>query len=283
MGSSGIIPAGAGLTVRDVFRDNLARDHPRGCGAHYHSKFWTCLCGGSSPRVRGSLEMTAEQKKEYGIIPAGAGLTGTLNQKGQFFGDHPRGCGAHIKHGRLRQAKLGSSPRVRGSRRACQSNLCRYRIIPAGAGLTAASDARQTPVGDHPRGCGAHVGQTGRLQVTQGSSPRVRGSPAYDTGERTQQRIIPAGAGLTLMRFFIVGTRRDHPRGCGAHHDPHKPVLARQGSSPRVRGSPCRCTESARRRGIIPAGAGLTAHFTCFSLPCRDHPRGCGAHTKKSQ
>ena len=71
---------------------------------------------------------------------------------------------------------------------------------------------------------------------------------------------------------------RDHPRGCGAH-EWH--VLFRafaEGSSPRVRGSHCRCFLGNRLMGIIPAGAGLTRARPTTSFPSRDHPRGCGAH-----
>ena len=50
-----------------------------------------------------------------GIIPAGAGLTGRLTKFDFGRGDHPRGCGAHLRCCRAVLTRLGSSPRVRGS------------------------------------------------------------------------------------------------------------------------------------------------------------------------
>ena len=71
----GIIPAGAGLTSVSSSIHFLARDHPRGCGAHPEP---------SSPQLLQAW-------------------------------DHPRGCGAHSYCRLPTQRRAGSSPRVRGS------------------------------------------------------------------------------------------------------------------------------------------------------------------------
>ena len=71
----GIIPAGAGLTLRAGFSHAMARDHPRGCGAHVTTVDPPELVQGSSPRVRGSRRESMKSDGEIGIIPAGAGLT----------------------------------------------------------------------------------------------------------------------------------------------------------------------------------------------------------------
>ena len=132
----GIIPAGAGLTSELFDATIIARDHPRGCGAHprHHQGF--CREQGSSPRVRGSLILRYLRTSSSGIIPAGAGLTVPFVTTVTHKGDHPRGCGAHhmaiteeqlkTDHPRgcgahqllaARPTRLGgSSPRVRGSR-----------------------------------------------------------------------------------------------------------------------------------------------------------------------
>ena len=52
---SGIIPAGAGLTLGAKSRATMRRDHPRGCGAHLYTSNVYLYISGSSPRVRGSL------------------------------------------------------------------------------------------------------------------------------------------------------------------------------------------------------------------------------------
>ena len=51
------------------------------------------------------------------------------------------------------------------------------------------------------------------------------------------------------------------------------------GSSPRMRGSPENATAVDHVLGIIPAHAGLTSISMYSSIPARDHPRACGAHS----
>ena len=72
---AGIIPAGAGLTRATRSAMAASGDHPRGCGAHGVRLMYDMSWPGSSPRVRGSLEITEAEKTRLGIIPAGAGLT----------------------------------------------------------------------------------------------------------------------------------------------------------------------------------------------------------------
>ncbi len=95
MSSSGIIPAGAGLTIAQLrVRHDMV---------------------GSSPRVRGSRMDALIMDLGDGIIPAGAGLTVTATRRVFTAWDHPRGCGAHSEYGKKLEEGWGSSPRVRGS------------------------------------------------------------------------------------------------------------------------------------------------------------------------
>ena len=112
---SGIIPAGAGLTLADTAKTSTLRDHPRGCGAHWHSLRCLFRHRGSSPRVRGSHTSFEGAEKYQGIIPAGAGLTTPHKPLPRALGDHPRGCGAHSSRTFHKRFCWGSSPRVRGS------------------------------------------------------------------------------------------------------------------------------------------------------------------------
>ena len=134
--TTGIIPAGAGLTSYIVQIESRNRDHPRGCGAHSFMPIILQSGSGSSPRVRGSLEDVDEVLVDEGIIPAGAGLTisSLLAERGTR--DHPRGCGAHWMDRKRSAPHAGSSPRVRGSLGCILDNAEPLGIIPAGAGLT---------------------------------------------------------------------------------------------------------------------------------------------------
>ena len=75
MPRSGVIPAGAGLTVERAQGGIRAWDHPLGCGAHQKAETIKSTVQGSSPRVRGSLKGLSPTYLTNGIIPAGAGLT----------------------------------------------------------------------------------------------------------------------------------------------------------------------------------------------------------------
>ena len=279
----GIIPAGAGLTGVQVNHRHKAWDHPRGCGAHQQQAQMQQAAAGSSPRVRGTLPVDANKYKVQGIIPAGAGLTPFRMRGAASARDHPRGCGAHVDDFLLFSSDLGSSPRVRGSHLDIVLDVANQGIIPAGAGLTLSLRRNGCRTGDHPRGCGAHHRLRRPHRHRLGSSPRVRGSllPLIQTGKR--MGIIPAGAGLTRPSYPEYGDQRDHPRGCGAHILCLQPTMMALGSSPRVRGSLQGLECRHHRHRIIPAGAGLTSCLSATSASPGDHPRGCGAHTKKSQ
>ena len=91
---------------------------------------------GSSPRVRGSLDVDRIDRRLRGIIPAGAGLTALAETMSFVFRDHPRGCGAHVTKPDKNKDLWGSSPRVRGSLNLFCCLCIIWGIIPAGAGLT---------------------------------------------------------------------------------------------------------------------------------------------------
>ena len=95
--------------------------------------------------------------------------------------------------------------------------------------------------------------------------------------------IIPAHAGLTLPQQILPPSFRDHPRACGAHPEEFRGTVYEKGSSPRMRGSPFHAPVMMPLAGIIPAHAGLTKANQFPVIADWDHPRACGAHTKKSQ
>ena len=172
---------------------------------------------------------------------------------------------------------------MRGSQRLVKAGHILDGIIPAGAGLTPSSPRARRNARDHPRGCGAHSASSPCISFLPGSSPRVRGSPIPFSCDIDCHGIIPAGAGLTMRCGLTQSISWDHPRGCGAHLLLLTSCRPPQGSSPRVRGSLGFCSTVNNGLGIIPAGAGLT-FFACSAICVPgDHPRGCGAHTKKSQ
>ena len=152
-----------------------------------------------------------------GIIPACAGNTfaPTLNRADTR--DHPRVCGEHFHNNRNVRTGMGSSPRVRGTRRLRLPGFFLPGIIPACAGNTSTCRRAKNSTRDHPRVCGEHAALNVEALAAAGSSPRVRGTLPYFGGWVEHHGIIPACAGNTEPRRTQTTRRRDHPRVCGEH------------------------------------------------------------------
>ena len=89
-----------------------------------------------------------------------------------------------------------------------------------------------------------------------GSSPLARGARRRQGPAGPRLRLIPAGAGSTL----VVNIRRcfctAHPRWCGEHRYVPSGKCTMSGSSPLVRGAPARQPTPGAMARLIPAGAG---------------------------
>ena len=131
---------------------------------------------------------------------------------------------------------------------------------------------------DHPRGCGEHPTPIDRSWMSEGSSPRMRGTLHIAPRRIPLPGIIPADAGNT--RYMASSSRlfMDHPRGCGEHLNRELTVYATEGSSPRMRGTLLHPPPGLAAMRIIPADAGNTSRFPRSFRRSWDHPRGCGEH-----
>ena len=168
--------------------------------------------------------------------------------------------------------------------RGAQSHRQTFRlgtgIIPADAGSTKDYVTYDEMRRDHPRGCGEHMKWRIPYLMLMGSSPRMRGARQLSSSKMRKGRIIPADAGSTrciVSRLMSIG---DHPRGCGEHHAKRASINRDRGSSPRMRGAQDVLLEEHVARRIIPADAGSTCFWHKSFVPGKDHPRGCGEHSK---
>ena len=152
------------------------------------------------------------------------------------------------------------------------------RIIPARAGPTPLAAIQPRAFTDHPRSCGANRVSAFPARWRYGSSPLVRGQPAYNLMFDMQTRIIPARAGPTIIEPKSTRTATDHPRSCGANQRLHIERRSSPGSSPLVRGQLSDFYWNARFARIIPARAGPTAGRLSSACTSADHPRSCGAN-----
>ena len=110
------IPAHAGNTRMPARCNARNPVHPRACGEHV-SDSW--------------LYPTARR-----FIPAHAGNTDFRPPLSSDFAVHPRACGEHLQTQVAEHQSTGSSPRMRGTRRAAVLPVASVRFIPAHAGNT---------------------------------------------------------------------------------------------------------------------------------------------------
>ena len=113
-GEARIIPAHAGQTFRRSASCTRWPDHPRACGANACATSSDISRSGSSPRMRGKLELRKQPDGRVRIIPAHAGQTPTSPSEAPATSDHPRACGANPLSLSHRAVTPGSSPRMRG-------------------------------------------------------------------------------------------------------------------------------------------------------------------------
>ena len=249
---------------------------PRVRGTHPRDRH----CGAGRriiPACAGNTRLVSRRTFLPWIIPACAGNTESEAARFEVLSDHPRVCGEHIWHAILKAKVLGSSPRVRGTRRRRPEATRKFRIIPACAGNTLKVDLGHRKMRIIPRVRGTRPGDSSTTTV-RGSSPRVRGTLAgLDPGRRLD-RIIPACAGNTRRNHRRLHCHPDHPRVCGEHTQPGVNSSSTCGSSPRVRGTRPFDLAPDRTGRIIPACAGNTPGMVQVAIHAADHPRVCGEH-----
>ena len=195
------------------------------------------------------------------FIPACAGNTRTLRCIPRPEPVHPRVCGEHRHSPRASFSAAGSSPRVRGTPEGCSYSRSRWRFIPACAGNTKHGQNRAVAKPVHPRVCGEHGYAVVACGGCAGSSPRVRGTRYRDRWSRVRLRFIPACAGNTCDHARSLPPETVHPRVCGEHVSALRKMLARGGSSPRVRGTRDVGQGELDVGRFIPACAGNTARI----------------------
>ena len=171
------------------------------------------------------------------FIPAraGNGPRGTGGGCGRSV--HPRACGERSRYCAATSRPAGSSPRVRGT--VPTRGLLRRvrRFIPARAGNGPATPpAFQSPA-VHPRACGERYDMRLFFAITNGSSPRVRGTGRDRRPARRRGRFIPARAGNGKNCSSTACGTPVHPRACGERCLARRATARWGGSSPRVRGT----------------------------------------------
>ena len=148
------IPACAGNRLNVSSRSLKGPVHPRVCGEQPAFIVGSSNTIGSSPRVRGTVQIPDCLRTRLRFIPACAGNsqgfpTGWVNPS-----VHPRVCGEQNRVPGTNTRANGSSPRVRGTDPVCDRVWKPDRFIPACAGNSRSARQRGVRPAVHPRVCG---------------------------------------------------------------------------------------------------------------------------------
>ena len=237
---------------------------------------------GSSPRMRGKLTKLDSLKRTSGLIPAHAGKTIEFAANLAFPGAHPRACGENPAAYHGNQRGHGSSPRMRGKHRPGIRRPAQRRLIPAHAGKTQSAWTSPPSAPAHPRACGENIDTSTTLELSQGSSPRMRGKRRRRGPREGRRGLIPAHAGKTSALAPTVRGGAAHPRACGENEVGLLARFKEPGSSPRMRGKRKLFLDACHKLRLIPAHAGKTPSLMACPFFRRAHPRACGENTERS-
>ncbi len=169
-----------------------------------------------------------------------------------------------------------SSPRLRGSAAERLREQAENDGLPAPAGVS-----RQPPGAVRVRtrsscACGGQPGQdTGTGGIIR-SSPRLRGSAAWQPAGQLGHPVLPAPARVSRSASHAASTRRRPPRACGGQPSSHSTGSGRFGSSPRLRGSAGHPVRVVVLPLVLPAPAGVSRRRRSRSAPRSGPPRACG-------
>ncbi len=210
-------PACAGNTPRQAGATYIMAVQPRVCGEHRRPFHCTRPDCGSAPRVRGTQFEVTDWAAVDRFSPACAG-----NTAGDAAGDaarqvQPRVCGEHGSKVSTVKRLAGSAPRVRGTRLRHTACGVGRRFSPACAGNTLPFKLPPLYLMVQPRVCGEHERVPTMGNETDGSAPRVRGTPLGNIKAQEDKRFSPACAGNTRLRLFRSPPSTVQPRVCGEH------------------------------------------------------------------
>ena len=174
------------------------------------------------------------------------------------MGAHPRSRGENPSTGGETVGNNGSSPLTRGKHVAGLARGLPRGLIPAHAGKTVSSRNSSNSARAHPRSRGENFCGCSAPDADWGSSPLTRGKLASASQSIGCSGLIPAHAGKTIARCWVLRYRGAHPRSRGENGAVAVGPIFPHGSSPLTRGKRSCTSGSCRGVRLIPAHAGKT-------------------------
>ena len=217
------------------------------------------------------------------FIPACAGNTASAAAASAPARRFIPACAGNTRSALPRVGLDGSSPRARGTRDCHRRHTAdgRRRFIPACAGNTLApADRRVLHRGSSPRARGTHLSHPRRRSSDEAVHPRVRGEHVWMACRTPPGSVHPRvrGEHASPLMPCSIASRRFIPACAGNTTTWGGAAIARSGSSPRARGTRCRCGAPRLIHRFIPACAGNTSAARRSRVSAPVHPRVRGEH-----
>ncbi|KXS37978.1 MAG: hypothetical protein AWU55_1918 [Halomonadaceae bacterium T82-2] len=271
-----VIPAPAGIGTPTQRNRCPSPGYPRACGDRMVALTHGSPDCGLSPRLRGSDPDAAGRDRRRRVIPAPAGIGQLVTQVLAEPAGYPRACGDRDTLKKSYWNERGLSPRLRGSDLIDRLEAGRRRVIPAPAGIGPERTMREDSVAGYPRACGDRFPVMALNASTAGLSPRLRGSESHGISRKSDDRVIPAPAGIGIPCRCDHLARAGYPRACGDRHHLVLEAQLRCGLSPRLRGSGRGNPPSGSACRVIPAPAGIGRCAAQRPGRTTGYPRACG-------
>ena len=147
-------------------------------------------------------------------------LVGNTHQRlllGAQLAVHPHACGEHNDSLQLLPHWFGSSPRLWGTHLLKTEYPNKVRFIPTLVGNTLNITIKFFNTSVHPHACGEHPLRNLNHWQSNGSSPRLWGTPLILKEKRKTKRFIPTLVGNTYECDIMPGEKTVHPHACGEH------------------------------------------------------------------
>ncbi len=252
------IPTHVGNTSPDPATHGQFAVHPHACGEHQRAVIAQHAADGSSPRMWGTRAGLARTGSGLRFIPTHVGNTRAESVAASPDTVHPHACGEHHS--------------------SISFSITDERFIPTHVGNTWYPGLRASAPPVHPHACGEHFPGKDAQEYSDGSSPRMWGTPSRPAPASSCHRFIPTHVGNTMRSAMPRCGRAVHPHACGEHSASLSANMWHIGSSPRMWGTLAFLLRQMSKWRFIPTHVGNTTISPSRHCCSAVHPHACGEH-----
>ena len=154
--------------------------------------------------MRGCFQDQRKNEKRHQVLPAYAGMFPRILFAGVLMLSSPRVCGDVSYPDGFDPSCLEFSPRMRGCFESDHQIRYRGSVLPAYAGMFPRSCCLPIMATSSPRVCGDVSRSKSFAETRSWFSPRMRGCFQLITRLRDASNVLPAYAGMFLLRFITL-------------------------------------------------------------------------------